>query len=57
MSAENPPAATTRLCKAAGGSWRSTAEQIRQAVIDDLRGYVGARTVHDDVTLVVLKQK
>jgi serine phosphatase RsbU (regulator of sigma subunit) len=35
---------------------RSTAE-IREAVIDDVRQYIGTQKVFDDITLVVMKQK
>jgi serine phosphatase RsbU (regulator of sigma subunit) len=30
---------------------------IREAVIDDVRQYIGARKVFDDITLVVIEQK
>jgi serine phosphatase RsbU (regulator of sigma subunit) len=31
--------------------------QIREAVINDVRQYIGARKVFDDITLVVIEQK
>jgi sigma-B regulation protein RsbU (phosphoserine phosphatase) len=31
--------------------------EIREAVIDDVRHYIGAMKVFDDITLVVMKQK
>jgi serine phosphatase RsbU (regulator of sigma subunit) len=31
--------------------------EIREAVINDLRQYIGAMKVVDDITLVVMKQK
>ena len=34
-----------------------SAQEIREAVIDDLRQYIGAQKVFDDMTLVVIKQK
>jgi hypothetical protein len=34
-----------------------TAEEIRQAAIDDLRHHIGEQKVFDDITLVILKQK
>jgi predicted ATPase/serine phosphatase RsbU (regulator of sigma subunit)/tRNA A-37 threonylcarbamoyl transferase component Bud32 len=34
-----------------------SAAEIKQAVIDDLRRYMGEQTVFDDITLVVIKQK
>ncbi len=33
------------------------AREIREAVIDDVRQYIGAMKVFDDITLVVMKQK
>jgi sigma-B regulation protein RsbU (phosphoserine phosphatase) len=34
-----------------------SAREIREAVIDDVRQYIGAMKVFDDITLVVMKQK
>ena len=34
-----------------------SAEEIREAVIDDVRRYIGVQRVFDDITLVVMKQK
>ncbi|MEG4321298.1 MULTISPECIES: AAA family ATPase [unclassified Microcoleus] len=34
-----------------------SAEEIREAVIDDVRRYIGIQRVFDDITLVVMKQK
>ena len=31
--------------------------EIREAVINDVRQYIGAMKVFDDITLVVIKQK
>jgi len=31
--------------------------EIREAVINDVRQYIGAMKVFDDITLVVMKQK
>ncbi len=31
--------------------------EIRKAVINDVRQYIGAMKVFDDITLVVMKQK
>ena len=33
------------------------AGEIREAVIDDVRQYIGTQKVFDDITLVVMKQK
>ena len=37
--------------------WDKSAEEIKQAVIDDVTRYIGKQKVYDDLTLVVLKQK
>lgn len=45
-----------RLVKVLEEHWHSTAEAIKQAVVEDVRRYIGAQTVYDDITLVVAKQ-
>ena len=45
-----------RLCEVVAINWRLSAEQIKQAAIDDLRGFIGEQQVFDDITLVVLKR-
>lgn len=34
-----------------------SANQIKQAAIDDVRRHIGKQKVFDDITLLVLKQK
>jgi sigma-B regulation protein RsbU (phosphoserine phosphatase) len=34
-----------------------SAREIREAVINDVRQYIGAMKVFDDITLVVMKQE
>ncbi|MBE9044248.1 SpoIIE family protein phosphatase [Pleurocapsales cyanobacterium LEGE 10410] len=46
-----------QLCAVVQQNWQQTAENIRQAVIEDLRSHIGAEKVYDDITLVILKQK
>lgn len=46
-----------RLCQIISENWQHSAEQIRQAVIDDLRNHIGMQKIYDDITLVVIKQK
>jgi serine phosphatase RsbU (regulator of sigma subunit) len=46
-----------RLCKIVKQSWQRTADEIRNAVIDDVRQHIGTQKVYDDITLLVLKQK
>ncbi|UNU23702.1 AAA family ATPase [Microcoleus vaginatus] len=46
-----------RLCKLVKENRHKTVEEIRQAVIDDVRQHIDKQKVFDDITLVVLKQK
>lgn len=46
-----------QLCAIVQNNWQGSANQIRQAVIQDLRSHIGVEKVYDDITLVVLKQK
>jgi sigma-B regulation protein RsbU (phosphoserine phosphatase) len=38
-------------------NWHLSAEQIKQAAIDDWREFIGEQKVFDDITLVVFKKK
>ena len=46
-----------RLCDVASKNWHKSAEEIKQAIIDDVKGFIGKQKVYDDITLVVIKQK
>ncbi len=46
-----------RLCEVVQQNWQRTVNEIKQAVIDDVRDYIGKQDVFDDITLLVLKQK
>ncbi len=46
-----------RLCDAISQNWHYSAQEIKQAVIDDVRAFIGEQKVFDDITLVVLKQQ
>jgi len=46
-----------RLCEIIQQNWQKTAQAIQQAVIDDVRQFIGEQKVFDDITLLVLKQK
>ena len=46
-----------RLCQVIGQNWQRSAREIRQAVIEDLRRYIGMQKVYDDITLLVMKRK
>lgn len=46
-----------KMCQVAKENRQKTVEEIRQAVIDDVRQHIDKQKVFDDITLVVLKQK
>ncbi len=46
-----------RLCEVVSQNCDRTVQQIRQAIIEDVRRHIGVQKVFDDITLVVLKQK
>jgi phosphoserine phosphatase RsbU/P len=46
-----------RLCEVISVNWPHSAEEIKQAAINDLRQFIGEEKVFDDITLVVLKQQ
>jgi sigma-B regulation protein RsbU (phosphoserine phosphatase) len=46
-----------RFCELLGNNGHRSAEEIRQAVVEDVRQHIGTQKVYDDITLLVLKQK
>ncbi|MDM8565339.1 PocR ligand-binding domain-containing protein [Candidatus Halobeggiatoa sp. HSG11] len=46
-----------RLCEVVSKNWSENAKDIQQAVITDIKEYIGKQKVIDDITLLVLKQK
>ncbi|HEY9608797.1 AAA family ATPase [Allocoleopsis sp.] len=46
-----------QLCEVVSQNCDRTAQEIREAVIEDVRRHIGTQKVFDDITLVVLKQK
>ena len=46
-----------RLCDVVSSHWHLDVEQIKQAVIEDLRRFIGEQKVFDDITLLVIKHK
>jgi len=46
-----------RLCEVVNCNWQRSAEEIKQAVINDVQQHIDAQKVYDDITLLVLKQK
>ncbi|MBN1888449.1 MAG: SpoIIE family protein phosphatase, partial [Thermoflexales bacterium] len=45
-----------RLCEVLSRQWDKPAEQIKQAVVEDVLRFIGLQKVYDDITLVVLKR-
>jgi serine phosphatase RsbU (regulator of sigma subunit) len=45
-----------RLCQVASQNWTKSAEGVRQAIVEDVRAYIGQQTIYDDLALVVVKQ-
>jgi len=46
-----------QLCGIISQNWHLSAQEIKQAVIDDVRRHIGSQKVFDDITLLVLKQQ
>lgn len=46
-----------KLCQVVRQNWQQSAEEIKLAVIDDVRRHIGQQKVFDDITLLVLKQQ
>ncbi|AFZ12724.1 putative integral membrane sensor protein [Crinalium epipsammum PCC 9333] len=45
-----------QMCEIISQNWHFSAQEIKQAVIDDLRRHIGTQKVFDDITLLVLKR-
>jgi serine phosphatase RsbU (regulator of sigma subunit) len=46
------------LCEVVGNHWQNaTAEEVKQAVVEDVTRHIDQQIVYDDLTLVVLKQE
>jgi serine phosphatase RsbU (regulator of sigma subunit) len=46
-----------RLCETVQQYWSQSAQAIQRAVIQDVQTFIAEQEVHDDLTLLVLKQK
>jgi serine phosphatase RsbU (regulator of sigma subunit) len=46
-----------RLCEVVSRHWHLAAKEIQQAIIKDVRQFIGEQKVFDDITLLVLKQQ
>ncbi len=58
--AENPDGVQyglERLCRCAAGQWKRSAQEIKQAVVKDVKAFIDNAIVYDDLTLLVLKQR
>jgi serine phosphatase RsbU (regulator of sigma subunit) len=45
-----------RLCQVVSQHWQKSAQEIRYAVIEDVRHHIGEQKIFDDITLLVIKQ-
>jgi len=45
-----------QLCGIISQNWHLSAQEIKQGVIDDLRGHIGTQKIFDDITLLVVKR-
>jgi serine phosphatase RsbU (regulator of sigma subunit)/NO-binding membrane sensor protein with MHYT domain len=45
-----------RLCDLVRKQWKNSAEMIKDAVVSDVAKFIGTQTIHDDITLVVVKK-
>jgi len=46
-----------QLCEVIKQNWQRTVDEIQQAVVVDVKQFIGTQKVYDDMTLLVLKQK
>jgi len=46
-----------RLCQIVSRHWHGPALKIQQAIIADVRQYIGTKPIDDDITVLVLKQE
>ena len=45
-----------RLCEVLAAHWQGSAEQIKDAVVADVKRHIGSQALYDDLTLIVLRQ-
>ncbi|MGK7944804.1 MAG: SpoIIE family protein phosphatase [Microcystaceae cyanobacterium] len=46
-----------RLCQVTQENWHQSAQDIKNAIISDVRRHIGKHIIYDDITLLVIKQK
>lgn len=56
MDIRNQQYGLVQLCDAIARNWSRSANEIKGAVIEDLRRHIGNQKVFDDITLLILKQ-
>jgi serine phosphatase RsbU (regulator of sigma subunit)/CheY-like chemotaxis protein len=57
FNADNAQYGIERLCEVISQHWQCSAEEIKKAIIADVRQHIGEQKVFDDITLLVIKQK
>jgi sigma-B regulation protein RsbU (phosphoserine phosphatase) len=51
------PYGLKRLMQVIKENWQKSSEEMKQAVVDDLREFMGKQVPLDDITLLILKRK
>jgi sigma-B regulation protein RsbU (phosphoserine phosphatase) len=46
-----------RLCEVIRQCWQQSSNEIKEAIIKDVRRHIGKQKVYDDITLLVIKQR
>jgi serine phosphatase RsbU (regulator of sigma subunit) len=46
-----------KLCEIVSENWDKSADEIKDAIIADVRRHIGTQKVFDDITLLVLKRQ
>jgi len=46
-----------KLCEVVKYHWQSSAQEIKQLIINDLKNFIGKQKIFDDITLLVIKRK
>lgn len=57
MDIKNKQYGLPRLCNAIAKNWHLSANEIKQAVIEDVRQHIGTQKLFDDITLLVFKRQ
>jgi len=54
---ENQRYGVDKLCQVVSQHWQKSSIEIQKAVVEDVRQFIGDEKLHDDITLLVIKQK